>query len=67
MDYAGYPFDETPAWDAALCVSFDRAVGELCLEFYVGKMSVEELGQAVLDLRAENTEKYLDKWIGELA
>lgn len=67
MDYLGYPFDEMPAWVAALAVSFDRGVADLHLEFISGKLSVEEFGQAVLDLRAENNVKYLDTWVKEIA
>jgi hypothetical protein len=67
MDYSGYPFDETPAWVAALAVSFDKCVAELHLEFICGKFSVEEFGQAVLDLRAENNVKYLDTWVKEIS
>lgn len=67
VDYLGYPFDEMPAWVAALAVSFDRGVADLHLEFISGKLSVEEFGQAVLDLRAENNVKYLDTWVKEIA
>ncbi len=66
MDYSGYPFDEMPAWASALAVSFDRGVAELSLEFVAGNLSVEEFGQAVLDLRSENNVKYLDKWLEEV-
>lgn len=67
MDYSDYPFDEMPAWVAALAVSFDRGVGELHLEFIAGNLSVAEFGQAVLDLRAESNVKYLDTWVKEIA
>jgi len=67
VDYSDYPFDETPAWIAALAVSFDRGVAELHLEFIGGNLSVEQFGQAVLDLRAENNVKYLETWVKEIA
>lgn len=66
MDYAGYPFDEVPAWSAALSLSFDRTVGELCLEYVAGNLTVEQFGQAVLDARTVHNLEHLDKWLEEV-
>ena len=62
LTYADYPFDDVPAWQMKLEYDFSRVCGGLALDYMIGKLTEKEFVEAVIELRAEQAEEFLDIW-----